>query len=357
MPNSVIIGSGHYLPERIIDRNFFYDTQFYDDNSLPIEKPVEEIVRKFIEITEIETRHYVDDKMLNTDMGKIAAEKAIADAGIDKETIDYILYAHNFGDVDMYNSTELMPSLSARVKHKLGIKNRKCINYDMIFGCPGWVECLILADNLIKAGRANTVLAAGVDTLWRVSDPYDRDKMIFADGAGAVVLKAADENAGIIAHATYCDNGEEIHYLKNGVSLNKNYEPQKKWIRMQGRKIYEYVLKNVPSAMKETIDMAGLDISDIKKILIHQANAKMDYAVINRLFRLYNIKEYNENISPMTIQQFGNSSVATLPTMYDMMMKKQLGPQVFTAGTHILFASVGAGMNINCIVYKLPENI
>jgi 3-oxoacyl-[acyl-carrier-protein] synthase III len=74
---------------------------------------------------------------------------------------------------------------------------------------------------------------------------------------------------------------------------------------MRGRKIYEYALKNVPDAIKATIDKAGLDISDISKILIHQANAKMDYAMIGRLFKLYGQKDYDHAISPMTIQELG----------------------------------------------------
>lgn len=121
---------------------------------------------------------------------------------------------------------------------------------------------------------------------------------------------------------------------------------------MQGRKIYEYALKNVPSAIKETIDLAGLSIEDINKILIHQANAKMDYAMIDRLHRLYNIKDYDHSIAPMTIQEFGNSSVATIPTMFHLISQKQLGEHHFEKNGNIVMASVGAGMNINCIVYK-----
>jgi 3-oxoacyl-[acyl-carrier-protein] synthase-3 len=124
---------------------------------------------------------------------------------------------------------------------------------------------------------------------------------------------------------------------------------------MQGRKIYEYALKNVPTAIKETIDMAGLTIQDINKVLIHQANAKMDYAMIDRLHRLYNIKDYDHSIAPMTIQEFGNSSVATIPTMYHLILTHQLGEHQFAKNGNIVMTSVGAGMNINCIIYKFPD--
>lgn len=357
MPNTIIIGSGSYIPEKVIEGSYFLDSEFYDDNNEKIEKPNEEVIKKFVEITEIEKRRYVDDALHNSDMGTKAAEKAIKDAGIDKEKIDYIITATNFGDVDLGGQQSFMPSMSASIKHKLGIENPHCINYDMIFGCPGWVESMILADILIKSKRAKTILVVGSETLSRVTDPYDRNKMIFADGAGAVVVTATDdETVGIISDSTLCYNGEEITYLENSHTLNPNADQNKKYIRMRGRKIYEFALKNVPSAIKETIDKAGIGIEDIDKILIHQANAKMDYAMIGRLYKLYDIKDYDHSISPMTIQDFGNTSVATIPTMFDLIRKGKLKGQSFKAGSYIIFTSVGAGMNINAIVYRFPKS-
>ena len=355
MPNTIIIGSGSYLPENIIDGSHFKDSVFFDDNYEKIEKPNEEVISKFVEITEIEERRYADQTMVNSDIGAIAAKEALEDSGIDKESLDYIISATNFGDVDLHGQQSFMPSLSAMIKNKLGIKNPKCINYDMIFGCPGWVEAMVLADSLIKAGRAKTILVVGSETLSRVTDPYDRNKMIFADGAGAVVVTATDEeNVGIIAHNTLCFNGDELYYLENSHSLNPESDQNKKYIRMRGRKIYEFALKYVPDAMKQTIDDAGIGIEEVDKILLHQANAKMDYAMISRLFKLYGITNYNHSVSPMTIQKFGNSSVATVPTMYDLIIKGKMDGQTFKEHSYILFASVGAGMNINAIVYKFP---
>jgi 3-oxoacyl-[acyl-carrier-protein] synthase-3 len=123
---------------------------------------------------------------------------------------------------------------------------------------------------------------------------------------------------------------------------------------MLGRKIYEYALKNVPVAIKDTITDAGLSIEDIDKILIHQANAKMDYAMIERLHRLYDVKEYDHAISPMTIQDLGNTSVATIPTMYDLIIKGKMAGHSFKDNGNIVMTSVGAGMNINAIVYRFP---
>ena len=123
---------------------------------------------------------------------------------------------------------------------------------------------------------------------------------------------------------------------------------------MAGRKIYEYVLTNVPPAIKETIDAAGIGIDDVEKILIHQANAKMDYAIIPRLYKLYGKTEYDHNITPMIIQEMGNTSVASIPTMYDLITKGKMQGHSMKKGDYIVMCSVGAGMNINAFVYKMP---
>lgn len=355
MPNTIIIGSGHYLPKRVIGRDFFMNSEFYTDEGEKIEKPNAEVINKFVEITEIENRRFIEEDQSNSQIGYEAAKMAIEDAEIDPESIDYIIYASNFGEVTKEGYVNFMPNMAARVKNKLGITSRTCITYDMIFGCPGWVEAMILANNLIKAHAAKTILVIGAETLSRVTDPHDRNRMIFADGAGAVVVKATDqENVGIIASKTICDNGIELNYLSNDSSINKNADQKRLWVRMQGRKIYEYALKNVPQAVKDTIDAAGLGIENIDKVLIHQANAKMDYAMIERLFKLYDIKEGDHNIAPMTIQEFGNSSVATIPTMYDLIIKNKMDGHQFQEKGNIVMTSVGAGMNINAIVYKFP---
>lgn len=353
MPNTLIIGSGSYVPNIIIKGSHFRDSVFYTDDHQLIDKPNEEILQKFVEITEIEERRYAEDHQLNSDLAAAAASKAIEDAGIDKESLDYVIAATNFGEADLNGNNTFVPSLSALVKHKVQINNKHCIAYDMVFGCPGWVEGLILADILIKSGRAKNILVVGSETLSRVTDPYDRNKMIFADGAGAVVVTATeDSTVGLISDNTICVNGDEVKYLENGPSLNLEADQAPAYIRMRGRKIYEFALKYVPEAIKETIDKAGIDISQVDKILIHQANAKMDYAMISRLYKLYGITDYDHNVAPMTIQKFGNSSVATIPTMFDLIRKGKIQGQSFKKGSYIVFASVGAGMNVNAAVYK-----
>ncbi len=357
MINSVITGSGHYLPNKIVTNEDFLNCEFFDDNGNRLDKSGEEITRKFEEITEIRERRYVEDNLLNSDIATEAAKIAIEKAGIDPEELDYVICAHNFGDIDpVARQIDIMPSMSAKVKNKLGIKNLKCKPYDMTFGCPGWIESLILAHQFIQAKIAKKILVVGSDTLSRAVDPHDRTAMIFADGAGAVVLEAkeADYQYGIINHATLSYNGDEMSYLVNGKSLNPDYIGSIKNINMKGRKVYEFVLKNVPPAIKELLDDSDLTITDINKILLHQANAKMDHAMIERLYKLYGI-EIPENVDPMTVQFLGNTSVATVPTMFNLIKENNLAPHQFHANDKIIMASVGASMNINAVIYQFEK--
>jgi 3-oxoacyl-[acyl-carrier-protein] synthase-3 len=105
--------------------------------------------------------------------------------------------------------------------------------------------------------------------------------------------------------------------------------------------------------VKECLEKAGLNLTDVKKILIHQANEKMDEAILKRLFKLYRIKEIPEDVMPMTISWLGNSSVATLPTLLDLLQRGQLENHRLDPGDVVVFASVGAGMNINAMVYRM----
>ena len=352
---SVIKGTGKYIPTVVKKNSDFLTSEFYDINGNKLDKDNEEIIEKFYQITGIKERRYVTKELVASDIGFFAAKDALDSSGIDKESIDYVIVAHNFGDVLFGNrQADFMPSIAARVKHKLKIENPYCVAYDIPFGCPGWIQGMIQADYFLKSGDAKRALVIGGETLSRVADPYDRDGMIYSDGAGAVILEAVESEkpVGILAHKTRSDTLNHAFLLWNGPSNNPALSRKEYLIKMHGHKIYEYALTNVPQLIKDVMDKAGVDIHQISKVLIHQANEKMDEAMLQRLFRLYKIKEIPENIMPMTIAEFGNNSVATLPIMYDMIEKNQLPPHKFNKGNYLAFASVGAGMNINAFVYK-----
>jgi 3-oxoacyl-[acyl-carrier-protein] synthase III len=139
--NIKITGSGSYIPTEIISNNDFSQHVFLNDDGSPFPLANDVITQKFYGITGIEERRYVTDDLLTSDIAVIAAKKAIEDAKIDPETLDYIIFAHNFGNVKKGAiQADLLPSLATRVKHDLRIKNPKCVAYDMLFGCPGWIE-------------------------------------------------------------------------------------------------------------------------------------------------------------------------------------------------------------------------
>ena len=354
---SIIAGSGHYIPEKRILNEDFIHHDFYDPDGQKINTPGDEIMQKFEKITEIQERRYVNDDLKASDIAYLAAKDAIANAQIDPESLDYIIVAHNFGDIQYNNrKSDLVPSLAARVKNSLGIENPKTVAYDVPFGCPGWLMGIIQADYYLRSGDAHRALVIGAETLSRVCDPHDRDSMIYSDGAGATLLEAVESNepVGILSHTTRSDTLNHAYLLWMGKSNNPDYPGDELFLKMHGRKLYEYALNTVPGVVKESLKKAEIDLEQVDKVLIHQANAKMDDAILKRLFRLFHKKDIPRNIMPMTIAELGNSSVATIPTLLSLLLKNQLPEQNVTSGNILVFASVGAGMNINSMVYKLP---
>ncbi|MFA6571678.1 MAG: ketoacyl-ACP synthase III [Bacteroidota bacterium] len=359
--HSIFTATGSYIPKKIVKNEEFLYRNFYNSNKEKILKPNQEIVAKFEEITGISERRYITDNLVTSDIAYLSALDALNSSGFDKESIDYIIVAHNFGDVKSDNRrSDFVPSLAARVKHRLGILNPKTVAYDIAFGCPGWLQAVIQADYYIKSGDAKRVLVIGAEALSRISDPNDIDSMIYSDGAGAVILEAreSEEPVGILSHVSRSDTMEFSKLLWMDSSYNPEFSENDLFLKMLGHKLYKYALQTVPGAIKECLEKVKLTLEDIKKVLIHQANGKMDEEILNRIFNLYGVTEglteKVKAIMPMTISWLGNSSVATLPTLFDLMLKGKIENHIANSGDTFVFASVGAGMNVNCLVYKMP---
>lgn len=354
--NIIISGTGSYIPEQVITDQDFLSARFYEEDGTPIERSPEEIVNKFKAITGIEERRYIKPGQVSSDIATIAARRALDDAGIDQESLDGIIYAHNFGNIPIGTiQSDIVPSLASRVKHSLQIRNPDCTAYDVLYGCPGWIQGVIIARQFILSGDARRILVIGSETLSRVIDPHDRDSMIYADGAAATLIEGREESQrrGILSVASQTHAADEAYYLYYDRSYNKSHEPGTRYIKMHGRKIYEFALTNVPKAMKQCLDKSGVPVTELTKILIHQANEKMDEAIIARFFKLYGIKDLPHAVMPMSIDKLGNSSVATVPTLYDLILKGNLEGHELHPGDVVLMASVGAGMNINAITYRI----
>jgi 3-oxoacyl-[acyl-carrier-protein] synthase III len=356
MFRSVITGTGSYIPPHIQSNADFSQHRFYTDKQELLATGSKEIIEKFEQITGIAERRYTTDDLSTSDIGIEAARRAIESSGVDPEQLDQIIVAQNFGDVIKNTiQTDAVPSLASRIKHALGIRNANCVAYDILFGCPGWLQGVIHADAFFKAGIARKILVVGAETLSRVIDIYDRDSMIFSDGAGAAVLEYKEVNGdgpGILGSGAQTHSFEEVSYINMGKSFYPGSDPSVRYIKMKGRKVYEYAMKYVPAAMKDCLDKSGIGIKDLKMVFIHQANEKMDDGIIKRLYQLYGIDTPPSGIMPMTIHWLGNSSVATIPTLLDLVLKSQVTDHQLSKGDVILFASVGAGMNINAVCYR-----
>lgn len=351
-----IIGTGSYIPEQLIKNEYFSNFDFYDPSTKkPFEKSNEEIIEKFHEITNIEERRWVREDQVDSDIAAEAIKNACKSAGVELDELDFIIIGHNFGDVPKGSThSDILPSLANKVKGKLNLKNPACICHDIISGCPSWTQSMIVADAYIRSETFKKGVVVGADVLSRLSDPHDRDSMIYADGAGATVVEGvwSEEPIGILAHSSRSDSIPYANLLTLGDSLNPNYDKDDIFIKMAGHKLYVYALSHVPGVVKDSLDKAGLDLHDIKKVLIHQANEKMDEAILKGVFKLYKEKQIPKGIMPMSINKLGNSSTATVPTLLDLIVKGKMENQEIKEGDLIILCSVGAGMNINSIVYK-----
>lgn len=352
---SVILkGTGTQLPERVIKNDYFLHHQFMSSEGVKSDKPTAEIIAKLEAITGIKERHYISEKGDSVPLMKAAAEKTIADSGLDKNQIDGIIVAHNAGNMlEGRDGFHTVPNMAALLKNKLEITNYECFAYDILFGCPGWIQGLIQAKQAIDAGDATNVLVVGIEVASRLLDPHDLDSMILADGCGAaIVSKSDDKDKGIISYATFSHAQKDLACIY----LDKSNNPEltsPTLFKMNGKDVYRYATVWVPKVIKKALDKAGLDSDDIDMFLFHQANGKMLNAFANNLAEMYGkVGGSFEGKIPTTIQFTGNTSVATVPTMLAMILKHELGDYEIKEGQTVVMASVGAGMHCNALVYK-----
>lgn len=353
--SSRIIGTGSILPNTKKANSAFWGNTFFNTDHEQMTKTNEAITAKFEEVAGIVERRVAEKGINASDLGAQAAKLAIQDSGIDPETLEYIIVAHNFGDVNFGTiQSDMLPNLAAKVKQKLGIKNSRCVAYDILFGCPSWVQAFVQAEYYIKSGDVKRVLVVGADTVSRMTDPHDIDGLLFADGAGAAILERVefDDNqpVGVLSHVTVSDCVEEAEYLKMGDSLKPGTEGQ--YIRMYGKGVFRYAVSKVPVAMNECLAKAGLKLEDVDKFVMHQANMKMNKIILKHLYELNGYTDYPEEMMPLVVDKLGNSSAATVPTVLDLIMKGVMEGHAIEKGDIVVFASVGAGMHANCIVYK-----
>lgn len=349
---SFISGTGSVIPELVVSNEAFGDRVFYDKNGVRLERRGHEMAAKLEAITGIRERRYVpfdqDSRPLMTDAARIA----IDDAGIDPECIDGIIVAHNAGNMVIGEKAfHTVPNMAAYLKNALGISNHECFAYDLLFACPGWLQALIQAHQAIASGDAKNVLVVGIEIASRLLDPHDLDSMILADGCGAAVISESDA-PGVIAHATFSHAQKDIANIYLGKSNNPDLDGVC-WFKMNGKEVYRYATTWVPKVIAKSLDKAGLKPEDVDIFLFHQANDKLVQALAANLAESFGLDPVIfEGKLPMTIQFLGNTSVATIPTMLDLIRKGNLPGYSIKPDQIAVMASVGAGMHCNSVVYR-----
>src|SRR5580765_8179575 len=352
--SSLITGTGSLLPEVVVPNSHFESSEFYGRDGVRIDKTSKEIIDKLESITGIRERRYIpadqDSVLLMTGASRLAVE----DAGLDVNDLSGIIVAHNAGN--MLPGTagfHTVPNLASSLKNALDCTNHECFAYDLLFGCPGWLQGVIQAYQTIQCGDAEHILVTGLEVASHLLDPHDVDSMILGDGCGAAVISRSDsQNTGILSYSTFSHAQEDNRIIYLGES-NKKDVAGSCYFHMNGREVYRYATEWVPKVIKDALTKADLNVCDVDIFLFHQANAKMLSAVAKNLAQICGVTEDKfDGKIPTTIEFLGNTSVATIPTMLDLIRKNKLDGYSISKGQVAVMASVGAGMHCNAVVYR-----
>jgi 3-oxoacyl-[acyl-carrier-protein] synthase-3 len=351
---TIISGTGTVIPELLVPNSDFASHEFYDRSGNRIDKSGHEIAAKLESITGIRERRYIPFEQDSIALMTEASRLAVEDAGLKPNDLSGIIVAHNAGNmVPDTGAFHTVPNLAASLKHELECTKHDCFAYDLLFGCPGWLQGIIQAHQAIRCGDAEHVLVTGLEVASRMLDPHDPDSMILADGCGACVISRSDDgDRGVISYATYSHAMDDNRIIYLGPSLKPGVQGSC-FFHMNGRAVYKYATEWVPRVIKQALERAHLSVNDVDIFLLHQANAKMLEAIAANLAELCSVEVATlAGKVPTTIEFLGNSSVATIPTMLDLIRKGKMEGYEIHDGDLAIMASVGAGMHCNAIAYR-----
>ena len=291
MTYSRIVGTGRYLPERIMTN---FDLEKIVDTS-------DEWIRTR---TGVERRHVIADDQLTSDMCIGAAKSAMDDAGVTPADIDMVITGTTSPDV-------VFPNISTIIQHAIGIP--ACTAFSLEAACSGFIYALTVADKFIKAGSAKCVLVTGAECITRLLDWGDRNTcVLFGDGAGSAIVVPSEE-PGILSTALGADGQyrELLHY-PTGVSKNLAAAgtPESNII-MQGNEVFKVAVKTLGAIAQEALDKAGVTKEELDWLVPHQANIRIIQAMAKRL---------NMPLEKviLTVQDHGNTSAASVPMALDV---------------------------------------
>ncbi len=311
-----IIGTGSYLPERLMTNEDF-------------EKIIDTSDDWITQRTGIKRRHYVSDGMTNVDMSKIAAERAMEMAGVKPSDIGGIVLATATPEMSV-------PSTAAQLQREFGIE--ECFAFDVGAACTGFVYAFKVASALMKPD-SKPMLVIGTETLSRFMNLEDRGSCIlFGDGAGAVVVKPGDK-------LKYCEIYSKPDYSHtieiNGMNSMEDGKPVPSLVSLKGREVYAYSTREAERVINVAMEAVGIDSEQVDWLVMHQANARIVKSAAERL-------GFPEEKCPIIIDDTANTSAASVPIVLDKMNRDGS----FKAGDTLVIAAFGGGLTSGCAVYN-----
>jgi 3-oxoacyl-[acyl-carrier-protein] synthase-3 len=293
---SRIAGTGSHLPERVL-------------TNADLEKMVDTTDEWIRDRTGIERRHIAADGETTVDLAERAARRAIESAGVRPQDIDFIVFGTTTPDL-------VFPNCGVLLQSRLG--NRGCPAFSLETACSGFIYALSIADKYIRCGEAKCALVVGAETLSRIVDWKDRaTAVLFADGAGAVVLQPA-EQPGIISTHLHADGGyKDLLYCRGGVSKGFSLSPEGRpefTIAMTGNEVFKIAANTLSKAVEEALAANRLDKSAIDWLVPHQANIRIIQATARKL-------DLPMERVIVTVQDHGNTSAASVPLALDVAIR------------------------------------
>ena len=286
---SRIIGTGKYLPERIL-------------TNFDLEKMVETTDEWIRTRTGIEHRHIAADDEATSDLAYKAGLVAIEDAGLTAADIDFVLVGTTTPDL-------IFPNVGCLVQEKLGIRGTPAFSLEA--ACSGFLYALVVADQFIRTGLVRRALVIGAETMSRIMDWTDRETcVLFGDGAGAVILEATDEPG--IMYSTLGADGRyrELLYASSGISTRHRENSDIPALRMKGNEVFKVAVKTLENLVDDVIAKNNLEKGQIDWLIPHQANVRIINAMARRL-------EMPMERVVLTIKTHGNTSAASVPMALD----------------------------------------
>jgi 3-oxoacyl-[acyl-carrier-protein] synthase III len=283
---SRIVSTGKYLPERIL-------------TNADLEKMVETTDEWIKSRTGIEHRHIVADDETTSDLAYKAGRVALESAGLTPNDIDLVVVGTTTPDL-------IFPNVACLVQEKLGIKS--CPAFSLEAACSGFLYGLVVADQFIRLGSAKRALVIGAETMSRIIDWTDRETcVLFGDGAGAVILEAA-ETPGIIYSTLGADGRyRDLLYASSGVSLRQREGAA---LRMKGNEVFKVAVKTLENLVDDVVEKNNLEKGQIDWLIPHQANIRIISATAKRL-------ELPMERVILTVREHGNTSAASVPMALD----------------------------------------